>query len=89
MQTRKREFWNNAEPERPPDAWRLTKVKGDHTLTAVCECWAVELGWDPRLMIDSHNLQMSSLGRCGRELVDRADEWKAGMVEKRLELMPC
>jgi hypothetical protein len=42
MQTRKREFWNNAEPERLPDAWRMTKVKGDHTMTAVCEVWAVE-----------------------------------------------
>jgi hypothetical protein len=33
MQTRKREFWNNAEPERLPDQWRMTKVKGDHTMT--------------------------------------------------------
>jgi hypothetical protein len=48
MQTRKREFWNNAEPERLPDQWRMTKVKGDQTMTAVCECgpwsWAGTCG---------------------------------------------
>ena len=82
MQTRKREFWNNAEPERLPDAWRMTKVKGDHTMTAVCEVWAVELGWDLRLMIDGHGVRMSSLCRSGREMVDRADEWRAAMIEK-------
>jgi hypothetical protein len=66
-QVPKREFWNNAEPERLPDQWRLTQVKGDHTMTAVCECWAVEMGWDLRLMIDGHGLQLASLCRSGRE----------------------
>lgn len=51
-------------------------------MTAVCEVWAVEMSWDLRLMIDGHGLQMSSLCRSGREMVDRADEWKAAMVEK-------
>ncbi len=69
----RREFWNG-ELERLPDAWRMTKAKGDHTLTAVCEVWAVEMGWDLRLQIDGHGLQMSSLCRSGREMVDRADE---------------
>jgi hypothetical protein len=78
----KREFWNNAEPERLPDAWRMTQVKGDHTLTAVCAVYAVELGWDLRLTIDGHGLQMSSLVRSGREMVDRADEWRAAMLER-------
>ena len=40
----KREFWDNAQPERLPDAWRMTKVKGGRTMTAVCEVWAVEMG---------------------------------------------
>jgi hypothetical protein len=82
MPVPKREFWNNANPERLPDAWRMTKVKGDRTMTAVCEVWAVELGWDLRLMIDGHGVQMSSLCRSGREMVDRSDEWKAAMIEK-------
>ena len=51
-------------------------------MTAVCEVWAVELGWELRLQIDRHGLQMSSLCRSGREMVDRADEWKAAMLEK-------
>jgi hypothetical protein len=54
----KRQFWNNAEPERLPDQWRMTKSKGDHTMTAVCEVGAVEMGWDLRLMIEGHGLQM-------------------------------
>jgi hypothetical protein len=78
----RREFWNNPEPERLPDGFRMTKVKGDYTTTAVCEVWAVEMSRDLRLMIDGHGLQMSSLCRSGREMVDRADEWKAAMVEK-------
>ena len=52
MNVPKREFWNNADPERLPDVWRLTKVKGEQTLTAVCQVWAVELGWDLRVFID-------------------------------------
>jgi hypothetical protein len=78
----KRQFWNNAEPERLPDQWRMTKVKGDDTMTALCEVWAVEMGWDLRLMIDGHALQLSSLCRSGPEMVERADEWRAAMVEK-------
>jgi hypothetical protein len=77
----KRQFWNNSERKRLPDAWRLTKVKGGHTMTAVCEVWAVEMGWDLRLMIDGCGLQFSSPCRSGREMVDRADEWKAAMIE--------
>jgi hypothetical protein len=60
----------------------MTKPKGDHALTAVCEVWAVELGWELRLMIDNHGLQLASLARSGREMVDRADEWRAAMIEK-------
>ena len=51
-------------------------------MTAACEVWAVELGWDLRLMIDGRGLRMSWLCRSSREMVDRADEWKAAMIEK-------
>ena len=60
----------------------MTKAKGDHVLTAVCEVWAVEMGWELRLMIDGHGLQLSSLCRSGREMVDRAEEWRTAMIEK-------
>lgn len=35
-----------------------------------------------RLMIDGHGLRPSSLARSGREMVDRANEWRAAMLEK-------
>ena len=49
----------------PPAAIRIS---GD----AVCEVWAVEMGWDLRLMIDGHGLQLYPLCRSGQEMVERA-----------------
>ena len=79
--TTRREFWNG-DPERLPDGFTVTKPKGDRILKGVCEVWTHEMGWELRLMIDGHGLQMSSLCRSGREMVDRADEWRAAMIEK-------
>ena len=84
LQVRKREFWNNAEAVRLPDAWRMTKVQDDHILTAICEVWAVEMGWDVRLQIEGRGLQMAAFCRSSREMVDRAEEWRA-MLEKGWE----
>ena len=81
MNVPKREFWNNADPERLPDAWRLTKVKGEQTLTAVCQVWAVELGWDLRVFIDGA-LMKSHVCRSGGEMADRAEEWRAAFEVK-------
>ena len=80
--TPRRELWNNAQPERLPDAWRMTKVKGDRTLMAVCEVWTVEMGWDLRLMVHGHGLGLASLCRSDREMADRAEEWQRAMIEK-------
>jgi len=77
----RREFWNNANPERLADAWRLTEVKNGQTLVAVCEVWAVELGWELRLFVEGSMIQCS-LARSGREMVDRAEEWRVAMTEK-------
>jgi hypothetical protein len=33
-------------------------------------------------MIDGRGLRMSSLCPSGQEMIDRADEWKAAMIEK-------
>ena len=55
--TSRREFWNG-DPERLPDGFKVTKPKGDHVLTAVCEVWTHEMGWELRLMIDGHGLQI-------------------------------
>jgi len=81
MNVPKPEFWNNADPERLPDAWRLTKVKGEQTFTAVCQVWAVELGWDLRLFIDGE-LMKSQVCRSGGEMVDRAEYWRAAFEVK-------
>jgi len=40
--TTRREFWNG-DPERLPDGFTVTKPKGDHVLTAVCEVWTHEM----------------------------------------------
>src|SRR3954471_13339684 len=77
-QVPKREFWNNAEPERLPDAWTLTKVKGDRTLTAVCQVWAVELGWNVRVVVEASIIH-SSLCRSGAEMIERAEFWLGPM----------
>jgi hypothetical protein len=60
----------------------MTKMEGDHTMIAVCEVWAVELGWDLRLMIDGHGLQMSSAVRSAEEMFATIEQWKAAMLEK-------
>ena len=78
----KREFWNNAEPERLPDQWRMTKAKGDHTMTAVCEVWTHEMGWELRLQVDGQGLLMSSLTRSGAEMLTRVEESHRAMLEK-------
>ena len=84
MQVPKRDFWNNAAPERLPAAWILTKVKGEQTLTAVCRVYAVELGWDRQVFIDGV-LMKSHLCRSGGEMVDRAEYWRAAFEVKGWE----
>ena len=79
MKTWQREFWNGP-PVRLPDEFRMTKQIGNHTFTAVCECWAVEAGWELRLMIDGDRLLLSRLARSGQELVDTVEKWKATMI---------
>ena len=69
MQVPKREFWTNADPERLPDAWRMTKSKGDRVLSAVCETWSYPFGWELRLTIDGRGLQMSSVVRSAAEMI--------------------
>jgi hypothetical protein len=53
--TSRREFWNG-DPERLPDGFTVTKTKGDHVLTAVCEVWTHPLGWELRLQVDREGL---------------------------------
>jgi hypothetical protein len=81
MQVLQREFWNGP-PERLPDAFTLSKRKGDATLNAACETWTHPFGWELRLMIEGHGLQMSSVVRSAEEMLATVDTWKAAMIEK-------
>jgi hypothetical protein len=79
--TSRREFWNG-DPERLPDGFTVTKPKGDHVLTAVCEVWTDQMGWEQRLQVDGQELLMSSLTRSGAEMLARVEEWHRAMLEK-------
>jgi hypothetical protein len=72
----KREFWNGP-PERLRDAFRLTKQKGSDLLSAVCEVWSHEFGWELRLMVEGHGLRMSWVVRSAGEMVATSDAWRA------------
>jgi hypothetical protein len=74
-----RGIWNGP-PERLSDAFRLTKQKSDSTLSAVCEVWSHEFGWELRLMIDGHGLQKSSVARSASEMNETADQWRTTML---------
>jgi hypothetical protein len=76
-----REIWNGI-PERLPDAFRVTKPKGDRLLSAVCETWSHPFGWELRLMIDRYGLQTSSVVRSAREMMTTVEEWHRAMLEK-------
>ena len=51
-------------------------------LTAVCEVWTHEMGWELRLQVDGQGLLMSSLTRSGAEMLARVEEWHRAMLEK-------
>jgi hypothetical protein len=72
----------NSDPERLPDGFTVTKTKADQILKAVCEVWTHPFGWELRLMIDGHGLQMSSVARSGGEMLSRVEQWHAAMREK-------
>ena len=77
-----REFWRNSEPERLPDQWQVMEANDDHTMTAVCEVWAVELGWDLRLMIDGHGLLLATVEGSVPRMLARVEKWRATMLAK-------
>lgn len=76
-----RSIWNGP-PERLPDAFRVTKPKGGRTLSAVCGTWTHPFGWELRLMIDGHRMQMTSVVRSASEMVETIEKWKAAMIGK-------
>jgi hypothetical protein len=75
-----RDVWNGR-PERCPDAFTMRKRKDCRILTAVCEVWSHQFGWELRLQIDGRGLQMSSVVRSVESIADTAGKWKAAMLE--------
>jgi hypothetical protein len=80
MHYSQREFRNHS-PERLRDAFRLTKPKADGGLTAVCEIWSHQFGWELRLIIDRSPPSVFGRVLRGRN-VDTATNWKAAKIEK-------
>jgi hypothetical protein len=73
-----REAWNG-DQERLLDGFTLTKTQGDLTMTATCEVWTHRFGWELRLMVEGHGLQMSSVARSVAEKLKTLEMWYAAM----------
>jgi hypothetical protein len=72
----------NGQPERLPDAFRLTKTTGYSRLTAVCEVRTHERGLELRLVIEGQGLQVSSVARTADEMRATTDTWRHAMLEQ-------
>ena len=81
MQHTQRAIWNGLQ-ECLPDVFRMTKPKGDHALSAVCELWTHPFGFELRLQIDGHGLQMTTVLRSAPEVVKTVEAWRAAMLAK-------
>ena len=81
MAHRPSEF-SNGPPERLPAAFWMSKQKGGHTIAAVCEVWTHPSGWELRLIIGGHRMQMTSVVQSDREMHATAETWKAAMLAK-------
>ena len=60
----------------------MSKQKGERTIAAVCEVWTHPSGWELRLIIGGHRMQMTSVVQSDREMHATIETWKAAMLEK-------
>jgi hypothetical protein len=81
MAHRPKEF-SNGPPKRLPDAFWMVKQKGERTIAAVCEVWTHRFGWELRLIIGGHQMQMTSVVQSDREMHATVETWKAAMLAK-------
>ncbi len=51
-------------------------------LSAVCEVWTHQMGWELRLQNDGQGLLMSSVVRSGAEMIAKVEEWHRAMLAK-------
>jgi hypothetical protein len=78
--TLQREHWNG-QPTHLGDLFRVSKMRGDKQLAAVCKLWTHALGWEVRLEING-DLQRSEVFRSQDDVLNAGETWKAAMVEK-------
>jgi hypothetical protein len=78
---RRRRASHRTVPERGPDGFNLVKGLGARTLTATCERWTHQLGWELRLLIDGQDLHMVRVVRSAHEMATTIDEWRTDMAE--------
>jgi len=78
------EFWLehwNGRPTLLGDLFRVSKIRGDKRLTAVCKLWTHQLGWEVRPEING-DFQRSAVFRSQDEVLTAGETWKAAMLEK-------
>ena len=78
--TLQREHWNG-QPTYLGDLFRVSKTRDDKRLSAVCQLWTHNLGWEVRLEINSE-LQRSEVFRSQDDVLTAGETWKAAMSEK-------
>ena len=78
--TLQREHWNN-QPTHLGDLFRVSKARGDKTLTALCKLWTHALGWEVRLEING-DLQRSEVFRSQDDVLTAGETWKAAMIKR-------
>ena len=78
--TLQREHWNG-QPIYLGDLFRVSKMRGEKTLAAVCKLWTHNLGWEVRLEINS-DLQRSEVFRSQDDVLTAGETGKGAMVEK-------
>jgi hypothetical protein len=78
--TLQREHWNG-QSTHLGDLFRVTKIRGDKTLSAVCRLVTHQLGWEVRLELNG-DLQRSEVFRSQDDVLTACETWKAAMLEK-------
>ena len=63
------------------DLFRVSRMRGDKPLAAICTLWTHHLGWEVRLEING-DLQRSEVFRSQDDVLTAGEKWKAALVEK-------
>jgi hypothetical protein len=84
MNTLQREDWDGRAVSLG-EAWRLRKVSCGSAKEAVCELFSHQLGHELRLSANGE-LLASQVCRNNEQILTTQEQWKAAMLEQRLDL---